>query len=200
MSRPRFLLDIDGVCADFLGAAIPILHELTGTLYRPEDFPTWDLFDTIPEKYEAPFYDRCRRAGFCMGLRPYPGTLEGVASIHGLANVRVVTSPIHGDAWYFERAEWCKLHLGVIPKHVIHKSEKETEHGDYLLDDKPAHVEAWAKAHPAGIGLLWSQPYNQRHVFPGWLENVCRVSTWAEVERVVRSRDGDELWQRRERS
>ena len=127
VNLPRFLLDIDGVCADFLGAAL-----------------------------------------------------------QNMAAVRVVTSPIHGPAWYYERSEWCATHLSIAPHHVIHKHEKWTEHGDYLLDDKPAHVTNWAKAHPHGIGLLWDQPYNRTSEIEVSLPNVRRVSTWREVEQTVR--------------
>jgi len=183
--RPRFLLDIDGVCADFFSAALPVIHELSGVFYQPSDFPTWDLFDVIPERFEAPFYERCRAQGFCASIKPYDGAVEGVARLSKAADVRVVTSPIHGPHWYYERTEWVKRHLSIHEKHVTHKSEKEFEWGDYLLDDKPAHIERWAARHPDGLGILWAQPYNEQHRFDPKLRNIVRARSWLEVASFV---------------
>ena len=33
MNKPRFLLDIDGVCANWLASAVTVIHKVTGKLY-----------------------------------------------------------------------------------------------------------------------------------------------------------------------
>ena len=183
---PRFLLDIDGVCADFLGSALPVIERISGQRYTPDDFPTWDLWDVVPREHKTPTYNEFKAPGFCASLAPYPGTREGVAALRAIADVHVVTSPIHGPHWYYERVEWCARHLRLRPNDVTQTGQKAHVRGDYLLEDKPSAVEAWAAAHPLGMGLLWSQPYN-RGSDVDRIANVRRVHGWGEVIKIVAS-------------
>ena len=50
MRKPRVLVDVDGVLADFLTPAFKIIEKLTGRLYRPEEIKQWDIFETIGEQ------------------------------------------------------------------------------------------------------------------------------------------------------
>lgn len=189
--RPRFLLDIDGVCADFLGSALPLIERVSGHRYRPGDFPTWDLWDVVPHEHKTPTYKGFKEPGFCASIAPYPGTREGVAALRALADVHVVTSPIHGLYWYHERIEWCCKHLGLKPNDVTHTGRKEFMRGDYLLEDKPSTVEAWTATHPGGMGLLWNQPYNRSSDIAERLPNVRRVSGWTDVVEIVKRKEAE---------
>lgn len=184
-NRPRFLLDIDGVCADFLGSALPVIERVSGKRYAPEDFPTWDLWDVVPHEHKTPCYNAFKAPGFCAGIAPYPGTKEGVRRLRAVASVHVLTSPIHGPHWYYERVEWCVRHLGLKPKDVTQTGEKEHVRGDMLLEDKPSAVAWWAARHPKGIGLLWDQPYNRSSDIAERIGNVRRVRCWDDVIAVV---------------
>ncbi len=181
MPKPRFLLDVDGVLADFVTSALPLIEEVTGTRYEKHDFTTWDFFDVVPKTHKAAVYASFTRPGFCAGIPVFEGSREGVRRLRKLADVRIVTTPIWGPHWYGERAAWLDKHIGIHESHIVFRSEKEFEHGDFLLDDRPSHVELWAARHPQGVGLLWSQPCNAQHVLSAHLPNVHRVSTWDEV-------------------
>lgn len=187
--KPRFLLDIDGVCANFLLAALAAVLKVTGKQYKPEDFPTWDIFDIISREHEPACYELFRAHGFCADIEPYPGAAEGVQQLRSITDLHVVTSPIHGPHWYFERAEWVRRHLHVPPGDVIQTRHKQFVVGDFLLDDRPKHVEDWAMHHPNGIALLWDQPYNRGEdgMLKGAPGNGRRVHSWDEVIEAVRS-------------
>jgi len=185
--KPRFLCDVDGVLADFLGGALPVIAEVTGTPYRVEDFPKWDLFDVVPEEHEDACYDAFKRPGFCAGLAPYPGTVEGVEALRALVDLRIVTSPMHGPHWHFERLGWLDRHVGIPERHVTFTSEKSFVHGDFLLDDRPSHVEKWALRHPDGLALLWHLHCNASDDTPERVSNVRRVRGWGEVVAAVKA-------------
>lgn len=189
-NKPRFLLDVDGVCANFLKSALRAVHAVTGIDYRPEDFPTWDIFDIISREHEPACYELFRAHGFCAAIEPYPGAIEGVERLRPLVDLRAVTRPTHGPHWYFERSEWLHRHLRIHPDDVHHTGHKEEISGDFLLDDRPKHVEDWAVHHPEGIALLWDQPYNRGEdgmlkAAPG---NGRRVRSWDEVIQAVGAR------------
>lgn len=179
----RVLLDIDGVCADFLTSALRVVHKMTGVFYRPEDLTSWDSVQQIATDA---CWDRFREEGFCASMLPYAGAVEGVERLRSIAEVRALTSPIHGRHWYFERAEWCQRHLGIHTDHVYFAKHKHLVHGDILIDDRAEHVREWAAAHPRGVGVLWSQPYNVNESCraPG-NGRVRRARTWDDVVRVV---------------
>lgn len=177
-SKPiRVLLDIDGVVADFLTAALSVVHEVSGQLYRAEDLPTWDIWDHVGREHEGACYERYRAEGFCAGLQPYPGAVDGVQRLLSVAEVHVVTSPIHGKHWYYERAEWVRQHLGIAPKQVLFTGHKEHVAGDILIDDRVLHVRKWADMHPLGVGIVWDQPYNRAEDTNGLL----RARSWDDV-------------------
>ena len=79
-----------------------------------------------------------------------------------IADVHVVTSPFAESlTWMGERNLWLKDHFGFKESEVTHSDKKFMIVGDMLVDDKPAHCEAWQKARGRhGQALLWHQPHN----------------------------------------
>ena len=186
MPRPRVLLDVDGVLADFLTPSLTILTRLSGREWVPSDFPTWDLFDTVPRKFEQPFYDAVNTPGWCRDIPVHEDSVEGVARLREHADIYIVTSPMnHVPTWTHEREQWLKAHFGIEPKKVVHTSAKYICRGDVLVDDRPSNIEAWEAEHPDGVGLLWDQPYNRDD------DAGVRVRTWAQVRLIVAGLPGN---------
>ncbi len=154
--------------------------------YQPEDFRAWDIFEVIDREHEPACYELFREQGFCAGIEPYSGAIEGVERLHALTEVHVVSSPIHGPYWYYERAEWVRKHLRIQPGDVHQTRHKQDVFGHYLLDDRPKHIEEWAHHHPYGLALLWDQPYNRgEDAAMISAPNMRRVCSWDEVVQQV---------------
>jgi 5'(3')-deoxyribonucleotidase len=190
--KPRILLDADGVLVDFFTPAMAVVERLLGKKYTIEDFPTWDLFDVVGHEHEPACYVEYEKEGFCASFEPYPGAVEGVRRLREVGDICVVTSPIHGRHWYYERVESMVKHFGFRPNDVCFKKYKQFEFGHILVDDRPTNVIDWAARHPHGLGLLWDQPYNRKE-WPRLLQehnrhgNLYRAHNWADVHAAAES-------------
>jgi len=179
----RFLLDIDGVVADFLASAFDILHKITGRRYVATDLHDWDIFETVPREHEDAFYDAWGEPGTCFSIPVIPGSHEGVQGLQERGDLYVVTSPMASvKTWTNERDRWLQKHFGIPHKRVVHTASKFLVSGDVLIEDKPSNLIKWLEHHPEGIGILWSQPYNER-VNLG--SRVHRVRSWEDVFAVL---------------
>jgi 5'(3')-deoxyribonucleotidase len=185
-------LDIDGVCADFLSAALVIVEQETGVAHRVEDLTTWGHIESLAS---AACWARFREEGFCASLQPYAGAVEGVARIRSISDVRALTSPIHGRHWYWERAEWCRRHLGIPPDLVYFAAHKELVLADILVDDRAEHVTRWAEHHPRGIGLLWDQSYNRNEATHSANRRgrIRRARSWDDVVQAIFDIEGERV-------
>lgn len=178
--KPRILVDVDGVLGDFLVPSCEILRELTGHPWKPEDFKTWDIFETVDKKYEKPFYDACTQPEWCRNIPPFTAAVEGMRRLQEVSNVYIVTSPMGSNPrWAYERDHWLKDHFGIPTKKVVHTAAKYLCVGEALIDDKPANIEQWMTEHTNSLGLLFDQPYNQENA-PGY-----RVHTWEQILQVA---------------
>jgi 5'(3')-deoxyribonucleotidase len=161
----RILLDIDGVCADFIGAccakvsAPPYNYAVT-----PADVTHFQLEKCLPNSIANLMFSFASMEGFCEELPWYPGAKEFVAELHKLGEVVVVTSPLKSSrTWCWERRQWL---LGHVNK-IVHTQHKEMVYGDVLIEDSLSNAHKWSNAHRAGKVVLVDRPWNQ-DVFDGF--------------------------------
>src|ERR1039458_10062200 len=130
LMKPTVLLDIDGVIADFAGAALELVHQLTGKHYKPEAVTTWEVFDSIPEpQAKDEVYRILKAPGGCAGIPVYPEALAGIERLREIAQIVAVTSPFKGSpTWAHEREEWLSAHFGSAISYVISSGRKERVH------------------------------------------------------------------------
>jgi 5'(3')-deoxyribonucleotidase len=199
--KPVILFDADGFLLDFATPALRIASEIVSldrhgvidpTYFKVEDFIVWDFFEKIGREHERACYAEYEKPGFCAAFEPYPGAVEGVCEAKKMADVVVVTSPLHGPVWDHERRQSLLQHFGIPNKDVIFASRKTLVKGRMLVDDNPSHIEAWAREYSAhGVGIIWDQPYNRSHIFENDAWNMMRCDSWdsllAAIERVVRT-------------
>lgn len=179
-TKPRVLLDVDGVLADFLTPSLKVIESVTGEPVPPEYLTEWDFMRHYDKETSKKFYDIFKSEGWCFNLEVYPGAVEAVKELRGYADVYFVTSPMHGRHWAFERTEWLDKHFGARRDHVVHTNAKYLCVGDVLVDDKPSHIIEWELSHPKGTGLLWNQPYNKYDV-----PRMLRAHDWFTVLNVA---------------
>jgi 5'(3')-deoxyribonucleotidase len=187
--KPTVLLDVDGILADFIGAALLALRAESGLAYSRDDIYTWEVFDSLPaaaQSYKHVVYELLKSKLGCFSMRVYDGAKEGVRRLQELADVVIVTSPFpDSDTWHSEREKWLRSHFGITREHVIHAQAKHHIKGDIFVDDKTANVVRWAEAHPAGQAMLWNMKYNENDELPDHVSRVmgcgqlhARVELW----------------------
>ncbi len=180
--KPRLLVDVDEVLADFQSPAFEVIARITGRSYKPEDFEVWDIFTALNDEELQAVGEAIELPGFCSSLRPTPGAVEAIWEIREFADVYVVTSPQHNRHWVYERTEWLMEHFKFKKAQIIHTAAKYMVRGHAFLDDKPEHVQHWAHENPEGLAMLWHIP-NTRAIGQGLL----RVKSWSEVIEQVRA-------------
>jgi len=183
--RPRVLLDVDGVIADFVQLMVNAVRNLklsdVPITWRPAH---WDVAKELglTRKQEDAVYDVLRLPGSANMLHPLPGAIQGVKKLAGLFDVAFVTTPLDGgQTWCFDRIEWLVRHFGEeLGNRWVFTENKYLIYGDFLVDDKPSHCLDFKKAWPGSVPLRWLAPGMTVQ------DGIAHVSTWREVEFAVR--------------
>lgn len=184
-TRPRALIDVDGVLADYIHAILPIVWDLTGRVYKSAS--EWDAVKAfgLSEEQGRELIERTRGPGFCASIPVIAGSVAGIQALRKVADVYYITSPTHSRHWYYERTEWLIRHFGADEHQIGHVHHKEIVAGDVLVDDKPRHVKEWSRHHPDGLGILWTQPHNRE-------EGDClTTNSWEVVHELVKAGFGE---------
>lgn len=178
MKKMRVLLDVDGIIADFAGAAAVLMSTVTGRTITVQDIIHWEVTEILDEHH---LRDACKEAmlqpGFCSSIEAYEDSLAAVEKLSEVAEVFYVTAPMHKNpTWMPERVAWLERVLNADPRHIIFAYKKHIVDGDVFVDDHPGNVESWLEHHPSKTALLWTRPYNASHS-----PHLRRVTSWMEV-------------------
>lgn len=165
------LIDVDGVLAAFLDAA------LAGFSKRPDQIKTWELFSELPKDEATACRERLNSPYFwAHWVKPYDSAIGFGDRLNNLGYTRIVvlTSP-----WSQEtipaRMEWLVRHFKSQFDAVIFDSEKAHYVGDLFIDDKIENIEKWQKANPKGTALLMDHTYNRS------AKHLCRLNGWNDL-------------------
>ena len=164
MTKPRLLLDCDGVLADFqtpwLDALGIIKHTVT----------TWGLSCTGKSPQEV---RNARRTveSYVESLQPYPGVEKVILDLREAYDVHCVTAlMVEGRRWWLE--DW----LGFDKGHIHMTQSKWLISGAIFVDDNPDLVEEWQEEHPYGLGYVMRRSYNE-----GWQGHLPRIEGLEEL-------------------
>ncbi len=176
--RPRVLLDVDGVLADFAGAACAVLSATTGQDLLPTQIDQWDIMEAlrIPRDVRDAAWQRFASAGFCASIKPYPGAQAMVAELQTWSDLYAVTSPLEGPHWSYEREQWLQRLFDIPKERVASVRDKSIVEGDALVDDKLSTVVEWRRYHPSSIAVFWRNPHNRHEKHHG-----VEAETYAEL-------------------
>jgi len=174
--KPVFLLDIDGVVADFLGAVRRVVAEVSS---QPLAVTQWDFLTELqqlrPVEYRH-YRARSAERGFCGAIPLLPGAASFVEQLRSRYRVIALTTPLaHCPTWESERRQWLRGHLNFEPRDVVFANDKTLVPGAMFLDDRPENVRDWAAAHLSGRGMLMAAEYNagRGYTYAEVLRNVC---------------------------
>lgn len=182
--RPRFLIDVDQVLADFVAPAIEAMSQVLGRTWTMAEAPSddWDIFTVLTEEQRQAVNDIIDTPGWCSALKPLPGSQEAVGELRRHCEVYVVTNPgVGGKQWVHERNIWLADHFGLDHRRLVYTAAKYVVSGDFFLDDHPGQVLDWQVCNPRGVGMVWSTEHNQR--LTGY--EGSRVNSWSEVLKAV---------------
>lgn len=183
-TRPRALVDCDGVLANFFEGARKVILELSGRDFKFEEMKHWDLFEVVPREIESECFRRFALKGFCQNLDVISGAQEGMAKLAEVADIYVVTSPMHTKRWVFERTNWLKEHFGILSSNIVSASCKYIVEGDLLVDDRAENTKEWALHHPGSTGVIWAAPHNRHENIEG---NLIRTGSWDDVVQLAKN-------------
>lgn len=186
------LLDMDGVCCDFMGRVFSIYAERHGRLYTDDEILEHDLASTVGWQVYDVMAGIFNEPGFFLALQPYPGAIDVVNEVIDAGHhVEICTSPtvIRGPNGVkkinahclHEKLEWIAHHLPRLAKQVTITKNKRLVKGDFLIDDGDHNILPWCQAHPAGLGLVVNRPWNSKMILP---QNSRRI-TLDELPRVL---------------
>lgn len=183
MTLPIFI-DADGVLVDFINPFLAAANRVTGLSKTVHDLPGWDMLPMYPEDKHEEILSNIVQPGWCGSLKPLPGAREAVDELRKLGKVYCATSPWTSKTWHSERTEWLMEHMGFDRHDVIHIHDKWCLRGLTLIDDKAETLVKWHEV-TGQIGILWTQPYNQR--FDGFGKGIWRAGGWDEVLSYVKA-------------
>lgn len=149
----RILLDCDGVLADF-GKGFAALAREQGIDYtQPEG---WDVFAGLSRGERKCLERAVLQPGFCRSLPVAPWAWEMVDGLRSDGHEVYCVTAFWFDhpTWTAERTAWLEANMGIDRRRVVHTHAKALVDGDVFVDDKLAHVKAWADAHPEGRAVL----------------------------------------------
>lgn len=167
MTEPEIYLDMDGVCVDFLGAA------LAANGYDPDDyFKRWrqehpgELFpEPLLKKKPQEFFtnDAMRTREFWAGLIAYDWFEKLYSELDRLGHVIFLTAPISAPGCVHGKHEWLINQFGNdFHEFIFTRHKNRLAHDNaYLVDDMPFNTAPFESRN--GVGLLFPQIWNEHH-------------------------------------
>ena len=160
---PILLVDVDGVCADFVGSVLQCLD----SKLTHEDITRFKFEELLSPDEKIRFENICASPLFWAQLEPIKQMRTYLEKLSA-EEIEIVylTSPWLGcDKWHDTRRHWLLKHEFPQAENLIVTKLKHLVYGDYLIDDKPSNISEWIEFQsdlggPAR-GFLLAQPWNQ---------------------------------------
>lgn len=184
-----FLLDMDGVLADFVtpsltAAGVPLGHD---------DCLSWNYF--APFMTEAEFWRKIDAVeGFWDNIEPYSWASELVQMCESIAPVYFCSAPAKHPSCASAKIQWLKKH-GLMEEcddnYLLTKHKwMAAGRNRVLIDDGDHNVEAFIKQ--GGNAITFPQPWNSSYKYAGRASNLKLMSN--SIELMVNTLSGQKLF------
>lgn len=150
----RFLVDVDGVVADMVGA---LCRRVPGV--EPTDFTSFEFNKAWGPAMCQVFYGVMGEPGFVASMSAYMGAHQMVDGLRELGEVVFATAPFGSATWARERELWLRRQFPSV-EHVVHTSAKHLVRGDVIVEDRTANALSWLREHPEGRAVVVRRPWN----------------------------------------
>jgi hypothetical protein len=162
--NPTIFLDVDGVLADFMGAACRLHHRDPLEAYEAWPLGVYDVLDVWGISGSA-FWDPIHRAGadFWANLDLLPDAMRLYEGLRERGHVVLLTSPSRDASSLAGKCLWMQRHFGASFRDYLVGPAKRyvARAGAFLVDDFHEHTDAFT-AH-CGHGVLFPQLWNPRY-------------------------------------
>lgn len=157
--KKRVLLDLDNTINDFSEQLLEIYNFRHGTKFTPDDITDYDFINLGPTKQ---FADIWNEPGFFSNLKPLPGAVQFVKELHEHFEVLTVTAA-PSEAARAEKIDWLIKHFNYGTKELQNTHfarNKQIFRVDFVIDDSPEVLEAFAAEAPKTKLYSWHFPYS----------------------------------------
>jgi 5'(3')-deoxyribonucleotidase len=174
MPVSRICLDVDGVLADFIKAAIRV-HGLDEEFVRRQwnlyrDPRPWDMAEVIGCSTNA-FWKPIHKAGeaFWEDLELLDHAKELYAACSDIAPTILLTSPSQHRSSHSGKSAWIQKHFGRSFRDYSISPRKDfcASPGVVLIDDSPEGCKLFAKGKNGGWPILFPSIGNEKHDIQG---------------------------------
>ncbi len=153
-------IDLDEVCADFVGGFNRRAYEVLGpSIIRTDKdyrWPCWaivDALDITPEQEQEVWNDIYDRGGFWQNLEPVPGAIDALNVLQAMeynGDVRLIfltaRPEVRGKATFMETKRWLENRVDVAHPYLVIAHDKAAVAKalgfTHFVDDKFQNVEA----------------------------------------------------------
>ena len=173
--RPTILLDLDGVCCDFIGGLCSALDKDREKIYNDPIWAEKDGYNRVGEVFgltEKQLWDFIDRRGlsFWSALEPFPWFDEMHGQLRMIGNVVFLSSPSKDPFCVAGKVRWLQGIFGREFRNYIFTPLKSYFRSDnsLLIDDSEEMVNKFGLRH----AVLFPQPWNSnRKYLPFNLDN-----------------------------
>jgi 5'(3')-deoxyribonucleotidase len=177
-------VDLDDVVLDFLNGVVQAVNTEYGANLRREDIKDWDLHEVLDPIIGRSFWAWLEdRDWLWANFSAVPGAMGG---LDYLRRKNYYLECVTSKPKWAEHNVWKWLGKWRPPFQrvtIVGHSEPKVDFSDalFLIDDKPANVNEWARA--GRVAILFDRPHNQeKHLLR---KEVVRAHDWAEVTSII---------------
>lgn len=184
---PEIYLDMDGVCVDFMGAAIAAQgYDAAAKLAQWREQHPGSLFpEPLMGKDATEFFTHKNLAAseFWSGLTPYPWFEHLYSELARLGHVVFLTAPTGQPGCVSGKHEWLIEKFGHDYSDFIFTRHKDrlAHSGAYLVDDMPFNIAPFERR--GGNGILFPQIWNELHAIEDPVPHVIEALQAAIADR-----------------
>ena len=192
--RPIIFLDLDGVCADFIGGVAKLTDNDRDEVYNNPIWQEENSYNRVGEilgitETQLWYLISARGVSFWSNLETYPWFNDMYGELQDLGDVIFLSSPTTDPFCLTGKLRWLQGHFGKQYRRYIFTPLKDVMRFDnaILIDDKEETIRKISN------GLLFPQPWNEnRRWLPFILEDFIEMNVIPALERMRINKENDD--------